>query len=176
MNLNLFETDLRPSVGAFIQVYPVIDYSVRGLCVRAYAGHKKGCPNFGDAKHAYRCPPGAPLFDRRYDMSAPVYAVINEFDLFLHVERMLAKPKKNGKARSLEEARCVLYWQNTARKQLQEKISTALSHLPGYEATWCPEGMGVDVTATLAQIGIVLEWPPKRVARQVAFLARRRSP
>lgn len=68
------------------------------------------------------------------------------------------------------QLRCVLYWQQTARKQLAVKIETALTALPGYEATWCPEGMGVNVTATLEQVGIILEWPPQQIARQVAFL------
>jgi hypothetical protein len=29
-----------------VQVNPVIDYSVRGLCVKPYYNHPKGCPNF----------------------------------------------------------------------------------------------------------------------------------
>jgi len=168
------------SESKMIQVTPVIDSRVRGLCVRAYEGHKKGCPNYNDPKHAYRCPPQAPLFQSYFSMDYPIYAVINEFDLGAHVERMLAKPKANGKLRTLEEARCVLYWQGTARKQLKSAIGNALRQLnpPGldprhcYEATWCPEGMGVDVTRTLAAVGIPLEWPPKRWACQVAFLAK----
>jgi hypothetical protein len=36
-------------------------------------------------------------------------------------------------------------------------------------ATMCPEAMGVNVTATMKEIGIQLEWPPKRWAHQVAM-------
>lgn len=164
MNLNLFPTDnplLTP-------VTPVIQNSVRGLCVRPYEGHKKGCPNFNDPKHAHRCPPKAPFFAEHYDLGQPVFAVINEFDLGAHMKRM----KERNPGWTDRQLRCVLYWQGTARKQLKAKIEAALATLPGYEATWCPEGMGVNVTLTLKEAGIDLEWPPNKIARQVAFLAK----
>ena len=44
---------------------------------------------------------------------------------------------------------------------------------PGHEdfvADYGPEAGGVDVTATLRRAGIRLEWPPRIIARQVAFL------
>lgn len=175
MNLSLFDDNNLPEVEPLLRVCPVMDSRVRGLCVKPYGNNKKGCPNFNDPKHAYRCPPGAPFFDRYFDLSRPIYAVVNDFPYGEHVKRMLATPKKDGSARSLDEAKCVLYWQNTARKQLQAKIYAALATLPGYEATWCPEGMGVNVTETLAKAGITLEWPPKQIARQVAFLGIRRD-
>jgi len=152
-------------VKELLRVCPVLDYTVRGLCVRPYPLHPKGCPNVGKCD---RCPPDAPLFDEVYDISSPIYAVVNEFDLAGHVARMAAK----NPAWSDRQLKCVLYWQNTARKQLSEKIEVALAALPGYTATGCPEGMGVDVTATLSQVGIILEWPPVRVARHVALLAK----
>jgi hypothetical protein len=146
------------------QVQPIIDISVRALCARPYALHPKGCPNIGKSD---RCPPVAPEFTDVFDLHAPVYAVINEFDLIGHVERMREKhPAWSG----LQVA-CVLYWQGTARKQLRAKIDEALAILPGYAATWCPEAMGVNVTATLEQVGIALEWPPVHIVRQVALLA-----
>lgn len=166
MNLSLFDyNDQEP----LLRVFPVIDSRVRGLCARPYEGHKKGCPNFNDSKHSHRCPPGAPLFDKHFDLGQPVYAVVNEFDLAAHMTRM-AERNPSWTDRQL---RCVLYWQPTARKQLSMLIDAALATLPGYEATWCPEGMGVDVTATMQRAGVTLEWPPMRIARQVAFLATR---
>lgn len=149
-----------------IQVHPVIDPSVRGLCPRAYNKHPKGCPNFNKCD---RCPPKAPMFDRAYDMSKPVYAVVNSFDLGGHVSRLKATPKKDGSIRSDDEAKCVLYWQGKARSQLNRLIKIAAVPT-GYTATWCPEGMGVNVTATLAAVGIHLEWPAVRIARQVALM------
>jgi predicted metal-binding protein len=162
-NLNLFENTV-----AAIEVDPQIDYQVRGLCVKPYPLHPKGCPNVGKCD---RCPPKAPLFHEAFDLTQPVYAVVNEFDLAAHVERMkAANPQWTDR-----QLYCVLYWQGTARKQLKAKIEAALSSFHGYEATWCPEGMGVNVTETLAAIGIELEWPPKRIVRQVALLGIRRD-
>lgn len=146
-----------------IQVDPVVDHSVRGLCVRPYPLHPKGCPNFGKCD---RCPPKAPFFEEAFDLALPVFAVVNQFDLAAHVARMAAR----NPDWSDRQLRCVLYWQGTARKQLQEKIQTALAGLPGYVATWCPEGMGVNVTATMQAIGVPMEWPPVNVAMQVALL------
>lgn len=153
-----------------IRVHPVIEIGVRGLCIKPYEGHKKGCPNFGDPKHSHRCPPNAPLFNHYFDLSLPVYAVINCFDLAAHVERMRESPTTSHWTE--KQLRCCLYWQGKARKQLKEKIVEALAKCPPYyEATWCPEGMGVNVTETLRRVGIELEWPPTRIVRQVAFLA-----
>ena len=150
-----------------IQVFPVIDYSVRALCINSYHLHPKGCPNFTKCD---RCPPKAKLYDQVYDLSQPVYAVINEFNYGEHVAKMLATPKKNGKVRSLDEAKCVLYWQNSARKQLDIKIKS-IGNLYKYVIEKTPEAMGVNITATLENIGIKLEWPPVNVARQIALLA-----
>lgn len=166
VNLSLFD-NIPSEPQPLVQVFPVIDSRVRGLCVKEYEGHKKGCPNFNDPKHSHRCPPGAPFFDKYFDMAKPVYAVVNEFDLAAHIARMAAR----NPAWTDRQLRCVLYWQPAARKQLRVKVDAALATLPGYEATWCPEGMGVNVTATLEAAGVVLEWPPQRIARQVAFLA-----
>jgi len=146
-----------------LRVWPVIDYSVFELCTQPYPGHPKGCPNVGKCD---RCPPAAPFFEAVFDLSQPVYAVINEFDLSGHVIHMTARhPEWSDR-----QLRCCLYWQGTARKQLKAKIAAALVALPGYSATWCPEGMGVDVTETMRQVGLTL-WPMQMVARQIAFLA-----
>ena len=34
----------------------------------------------------------------------------------------------------------------------------------------CPEANGVNVTRTLKEYGIELEWPPKRIVRQIAII------
>ena len=160
MQQNLFGS---PQIA--VRVDPDIDYQVRGLCVRPYPLHPKGCPNVGKCD---RCPPQAPLFHEAFDLTEKVYAVVNEFNLAGHVGRMAAKNPTWSDA----QLRCVLYRQGTARKQLRVKIAAALDGLPGYEATWCPEGMGVNVTETMAAVGIMLEWPPRHIVRQVALLAK----
>ena len=136
-----------------VRVEPVIDYSVRKLCCQPYPLHPKGCPNYNKHK---RCPPKALYFDQVFDLTKPVYAVVNEFDLGTHIERMKFKHPDWSE----RQLRCVLYWQGTARKQLKAQIRKELAALPNYAVTMNPEGMGVDVTKTMSQAGIILEWPP----------------
>jgi predicted metal-binding protein len=152
-----------------IKVDPVIDMKVRGLCVRPYPGHKRGCPNFGKYPD---CPPAAPKFFDYFDEAEPVYAIVHEFNLAGHRERMLEKHPKW----SIAQAECCLYWQGKARRMLQEGISYFLEEEhPGYEVTIRPEAMGVNVTETLRRAGIELEWPPKNIVRQVALAGIRRA-
>ena len=93
-----------PCDDLLIKVNPVIDYTVRALCVEPYEAHPKGCPNVGKCD---RCPPEAPLFDRFFDTSKPIYAIVNEFDLGSHVERLRVKHPDWSE----RQLRCVLYWQ-----------------------------------------------------------------
>lgn len=152
-----------------ILVVPVMDYSVRFLCIRPYPGHLKGCPNFEKKKG---CPPGATLYDQVYDLSKPVYAVINKFDFKEHTERM----RQLHPEWSERQVRCCLYWQPKARKELLLHIKQFYrEHGLDYKVETCPEAMGVNITQTLANAGIVLEWPPETVAYQVALAAKERK-
>jgi predicted metal-binding protein len=145
-----------------IKVNPIIDHSVRCLCIRPYPGHKKGCPNFN---HKNGCPPGAPLFEDVYDLTKPIFAIVNKFNLSEHREKMRAA-NPSWSPRQLD---CCLYWQPKARKQLMIKIKYFLQEHPGYNVTACPEAMGVEITKTLAPAGIILEWPPSNFTYQVAL-------
>jgi hypothetical protein len=107
------------------------------------------------------------LFDDVYSTHKPVLAVWNVFDLAEHADRMGEKHPDWSEAQRV----CCLYWQGTARKQLRRKIEGVLSQYPWMRAETCPEAMGVDVTATMEQIGVRLEWPPKAKVIQVALLA-----
>ena len=151
------------------KVIPVIDYSVRALCAKPYYLHRRGCPKFGSG-HPH-CPPFAPLFDKYFDINVSVYAVINEFDMRQHVAKMACR----NPTWSQRQLTCSLYWQPSARKQLSNKIDLVLSldHFRDYHATICPEAMGVNVSKTLINIGIELEWPPINIARQVALIGKR---
>ena len=150
-----------------IRIVPVIDHRVRALCVHEYPGHPKVCPNFGKRAN---CPPTAPYFERIFDMGSPIYAVVNEFDIDGHFRRM----KEKHPGWSDRQAYCPLYWQPKARKALRLKVEDALKELPAeYVPETCPEALGVDVTATLAAVGVMLEWPARSTARQVTFLARK---
>lgn len=133
------------------------------LCRSPYAGHPKGCPNFNTRGC---CPPVVRRMDEIADLRHRAVAVVNDFDLAAHVAKMKAKhPKWTDR-----QARCCLYWQGTARNQLFRKCGEALQRWPRRMVVPTPEAHGVNVTATLRQIGIELEWPPVRIVRQVAFL------
>jgi hypothetical protein len=144
-----------------VQVEPVYDPKVRGLCARSYHNHPKGCPNLGRAG----CPPHAPLLGTFFNLEKPCYLIYNIFDFGGHVAKMRAKHPM-WTQRQLE---CCLYWQTTARKQLQGLIYEAMDDLQGYQYTRCPEAMGLNVTETLANVGVAIEWPPVNVTLQVAF-------
>lgn len=149
---------------AVLRVQPVVDPKVRALCRKAYPGHPKGCPNWGCKAG---CPPKAPLYHEAYDCTKPVYAITRRFDLQAHAARMLAA----NPGWSDRQCRCCLYWQKGVRKRLDARVQAFLASRPGYRSTQCPEGMGVNVTQTLADAGMVLEWPPKHYVRLVAFVA-----
>lgn len=145
-------------------VVPVIDVNVRQLCRFPYPGHPKGCPNFGKSS---TCPPRAALIHELLDLNADVFVVWNRFDFGAHVERM----KKRHPEWSDRQAACCLYWQGTARKELNGHIRKVLRReRKRLVVVRRPEACGVDVTSTVAEIGIKLEWPPVRWAYQVALL------
>lgn len=136
------------------------------LCSTPYPGHRRGCPNLGEK---YGCPPSAKRFDVWAD--APYFAIVNEFSLQDHVNRM-ADLHPTWSNRQLE---CCLYWQQTARKELEVLIAHFRCRHPDLIICRCPEAAGVNVTQTLKDHGLLLEWPPKKIVRQVAIAAALRS-
>jgi hypothetical protein len=149
-----------------------LDYSVRRLCKKPYPGHPKGCPNY--AKRA-DCPPRAKQLTEVLDLSQPLYLVYNRFNLGDHVFQLKGRhPKWSDR-----QLYCCLYWQGMARKELRLQVSELLSDLiqfsdfgPGDDPVvlYTPEACGVDITATMASVGITLEWPPRTYAYQVALI------
>jgi predicted metal-binding protein len=144
-------------------VRPVIDSKMIALCKRSYPSHPKGCPNFGKKKG---CPPKVPMFDNVFDTSS-VFAIVNTFPIGQHIEKMRAS-HPNWSDRQL---RCCLYWQGTARKQLKKDIKDFQNSNSEYVVSTCPEAMGVNLTATMKDIGIEIEWPPQKLAYQIALAA-----
>lgn len=136
----------------------------RSFCLKPYAGHKKGCPNYGKKKH---CPPNVPMFDQVFDISKDIYIIYSIFDLEEHVNKM----KEKHPDWSYRRLSNLLYWQGTVRKDLKDKIKEFLKEYEplGYSVTLLPEAMGVNVTETLKQVNISLEWPPKKYVYKVAF-------
>lgn len=161
-----------------IRIVPVFDPKVRALCVRPYEGHPHGCPNFGKKKG---CPPSAPLLPDVFDLAAPCFAIFNVFRFGDHIEKMRAAHP----AWSLRQLRNCLYWQGTARKALKGEIDKFVREVKApdidretferyFAIEHCPEAMGLNVTATMARVGEVLEWPPVTRAAQIAFAGRKR--
>ena len=124
-------------------------------CLIPYHGHPKGCPNYGRVG----CPPiGAdPKKTFRERIITPVYMVYSEFDLKAHMKRM----QKKHPDWSERQLRCVLYWQNTSRKQLRERVAHVIL-TSGFEkhytiTLYCPEAYGMNVYATAQKHGFKLE-------------------
>lgn len=149
----------------YAQVTPVINHAVRGLCVKPYPLHAKGCPNFGKKDG---CPPAAPRLEDSFDLSLPTYVIWNAFPIGEHVRAMRTKHPEWSE----RQLYCCLYWQPTARKALEDEIQKFLNGsrlVAARFVTRCPEAMGLDVSATMSSIGITLNWPPQELAYQVAF-------
>ena len=143
-------------------VEPVIDLSVRFLCLQRYPGHKKGCPNY---ERKSGCPPYTPTIDQLIDLQLPVWAIWNVFDFAGHCQRMRVKHPRWSK-RQIE---CCLYWQPKARKELKDEVKKFLSERTDKIVVWNPEGAGVNVTATMKSVGMELEWPPVTKTYQIVL-------
>lgn len=142
----------------------ILNFDVRNLCRKSYLGHPHGCPNY-DNRDA--CPPKALLLDNVLDLKKVVWIAWVNYNLEEHRKRMWAK-HPNWSRRQTE---CCLYWQAHVRKQLREEMQAFVdftdSRLIMLEI---PEANGVNVTETMRQIGVELEWPPKRIVRKVGLI------
>jgi len=152
----------------------IVDSSVRELCNRPYPNHPKGCPNHH--KRAM-CPPRCPHLEDYYDISQGFYVVWIEFDIGAHIRRM-AERHPNWSQRQKE---CCLYWQGTARRKLKEAVAVVeyekyyCKDKINWKTSFCPEAMGVNVTATMKNLGVILEWPPQNIVRKVAIIGIRKK-
>ncbi len=149
-------------------VEPALQNSVRGLCTKPYYNHPKGCPNAGKRDI---CPPHAPLLGDFFELEKRILAVCIHFNLGQHIEKMKAK-HPDWSQRQLE---CCLYWQGGVKKKLRQEVKYNIARTPLFDggklvATDCPEAMGVNVTATMQAVGVILEWPPKVIVRKIAFI------
>ncbi len=146
----------------YIQVKPVIDLKVRGLCCKPYYNHPRGCPNFNKKSN---CPPRCPIIDETLDLSKPVYVIYNVFDFEGHCNKMRQKFPNWSE----HQIKCVLYWQPKARALLRQKIKDFQKFFPDLKIIDCPEAQGINLTATMKSIGIELEWPPVKRAYQIVL-------
>ena len=61
---------------------------------------------------------------------------------------------------------------------LREEVADVAYYLEGrgnWARTFCPEAMGVNVTATMKNLGVKLEWPPETVVHKVAIIGVRKT-
>lgn len=121
-------------------------------CMLSYPGHPHGCPNFPD------CMRERPSF-KTYQ-GYKWYAVLEEFDLTEHAEKM----KEKHPGWSDRQARCVLYWQNGVRKRLRDKAK-AFCYSKDDIILDIPEANGVNVFATMAKHGVFLKANPDQVIK-----------
>ncbi|KKM06339.1 hypothetical protein LCGC14_1744990 [marine sediment metagenome] len=140
-------------------------------CRLPYPNHPRGCPNYAHPKHP-ECPPTAKPVDETIDVSRPMFLVHSVFDLEAHIERMAGLHPK----RSELQKRCVLYWQETSRKQMRERAAIAQYEKGTNVILTCPEGSGVNVYATARSHGLKLERIRHlKTCRHVALLGSRRQ-
>lgn len=127
-------------------------------CKAPYPGHPNGCPNFPDC-----------IKDQKLEFYSPCeldwYAVIEDFDLKTHAQRM----KEKHSDWSDRQCRCVLYWQNSVRKILRKKAEELCLKVNGCVITLCPEALGVNVFGTMAKHGLILYKNPNLV-HKIAFV------
>lgn len=147
----------------------VIDQKMRGKCKSPYPNHPKGCPNYNKRGD---CPPKVPLIWAVMDLEKPVFAIWNVYDFKQHTDKMRGKhPEWSDR-----QVECCLYWQGTARKQLKAEISVFLREQGNHTVLTTPEACGVNITETMKNIGVILEWPPKTVTHQVALAGTPTNP
>ena len=124
------------------------------LCKHPYPNHPKGCPNYGKKDS---CPPKTKIIEKVLDLDRDVYIIASRFEFGKHVEKM----RKRHPDWTDRQLRNVLYWQGTARKRLREIVADFLNGRPDLVANFCPEANGVNLTATMKNIGVELEWMPQ---------------
>lgn len=150
-------------------IQPVLDENVRQLCCRPYYNHPNGCPNYGKRDI---CPPRAPILQQVFNIDKPILAIWCSFNLALHRDKMRAKHP----TWSQKQLECCLYWQGRVNKQLRKAVEYNLIRYPLFNnatnliSTFVPEAMGVNVTKTMKNAGVILEWPPQKTVIKIAFV------
>ena len=138
-------------------------------CRIPYRSNRKGCPNFP------KCIEARPHFNT-YDEKLHWYAIVFRFDLKAHAEEMKLRPRKDGKAWTEAQARCVLYWQeHKVREPLREMAMKICYPLMGDILLDIPEANGVQVFDTMAKHGLVLIAKNPDIIHKIMFVGRRIS-
>lgn len=139
-----------------------INSKTREWCKLPYPNHPNGCPNFNKNPD---CPPTCKFISDFIDLTKKVYFVIVKFDLQKHIISMMQKHPDW----SCNQAKCCLYYQNTLRKALKDKILYTFS-IKEFNYTLVPEAMGVNVMLTLRNIRYDFEIKPVNFVNKVALI------
>ena len=141
----------------------VTGLNTHNLCQLPYPNHPKGCPNYSVKKG---CPPHVQRADRVFDLDKEMYMIGARFDFGNHIEKM----KDKHPDWSDRQLGCVLYWQGTLRKRLKEVVADFLRGKPDLTVNFCPVAHGINMTGTMKNIGVELEWMPKKYSWCIAMV------
>ncbi len=140
---------------------------MQNLCAAPFYGHSKGCPNFGKKEG---CPPNQPLINNILDFDSKMYLIYTEFLVGEFAERMRqTHPGWVNHPRQWYNPR---RWQPRARKFQCEEEKRFLKEVDDVRIIQSPEACGVNVTALMKSVGIVLnwQWPPKHNLKNKVYL------
>jgi predicted metal-binding protein len=146
----------------------VCNKKVRALCFSPYHNHPKGCPNYGKRSD---CPPKVKFFSHVFFVeSIYIFAVTLDFESYIK-KRKILHPSWSDPA--LRNPR---HWQGHVRALLMRFVNEKKGSVPPqYEIVTNPEAMGVNVTETCKNAGLILEWPPTKKVSKVVLFAKPRS-
>jgi|GEM_PF-2148721 len=139
--------------------------SIQKLCLCPYFNHPQGCPNYGRRAD---CPPRAVYFPEIFKEKVYIAATVFNFEDYLNLKRV---EHINWTERALRNPR---HWQGYLRSELKKLISE-MGPSRNNDAIFNPEAMGVNVTQTCKNVGLSLEWPPKKIVCQVALIGQRKD-
>ncbi len=132
-------------------------------CQLPYPRHKKGCPNYNKSD---KCPPKARPLNQIFDLKKDHYFLINKFNLKKHIIRM----KFNNPKLTINQAKCVLYWQNKVKAHMRYIFRILLGHDIKLIYNDIPEAHGVNVIKTLRKLNINVEIKPLTYVHKVALI------
>lgn len=132
-------------------------------CKMPYPNHPKGCPNFPG------CCESRPHFTEYHGFDW--IAVVEKFNLKNHAEAM----KEKHPHWTERQCRNLLYWQNGVRKRLREKAESIAYPLMGDIILDIPEANGVNIFATMAKHGFVIEPRDPDIVHKIMLVGKRNS-
>jgi hypothetical protein len=150
----------------------IFSEDVEEWCLRPYPNHPNGCPNFNH----HLCLPYAPFLRDYIDNYSYFYLVYVHFNFAKYKE---SRKEENPEFFNSENRlKCLLYWQNSVKKLLREKIERLIHlntdlliagcgsgmRIKGYNYdVYSMEAMGINVFSTLKLNKIPFELRPKNM-------------